>query len=420
MSKNYLIIGMTTPKLSAMSNTNNVHTNTEYPRRQQNKLRQLAQVFPVVSLIGPRQSGKTTLAKLTFPDYTYVSLEDLDNRHYAESDPRAFLSQYNQHVIIDEAQHSPGLFSYMQTKVDALDMPGQYILTGSAHLILLEKLTQSLAGRAALMKLLPLSVPELTEAGQVKTNYIEQLFTGFYPRLYKSQIHPADWYPNYIQTYLEKDVREIINIQDLLKFKRFLKLCAGRHGQLLDISGLANDCSIARQTVNEWLSVLEASFIVYLLPPFYKNFSKRLIKSPKLYFYDSGLVCSLLHIERAEELNTHYLKGAIFEGFVITEFIKHRYNNGLEPHLYFWKEKNKHEIDCIIETADRLISVEIKSGQTINDDFFKGLMYWQSLTHSKPENSFLIYGGDQKQKRSCGQVLGWNLLDDVWGRKKWG
>ncbi|MDF3054801.1 MAG: putative ATPase [Gammaproteobacteria bacterium] len=385
-----------------------------YHRHQSNKLKKLAQVFPIICLIGPRQAGKTTLAKLTFPDYTYISLEDLDNRHYAETDPRAFLAQYDEKIIIDEVQNAPSLFSYIQTKIDARDNPGQYILTGSAHLTLLEKLTQSLAGRAALMKLLPLSISELTAAHQLKSTYIEQLLTGFYPRLYKSQIYPSDWYPNYIQTYLEKDVRNITNIQNLIQFKRFIGLCAGRHGQLLDISQLANDCGIARQTVNEWLSILEASFIIYLLPPFYKNFSKRLIKSPKLYFYDSGLVCSLLKIEQAEQLNNHYLRGAIFEGFVITEFIKYRYNQGLEPHLYFWREKNKHEIDCIIDTANRLIAVEVKSGETINDEFFKGLLYWQALTDAKPEDSFLVYAGNQKQKRSCGQVISWDALDDVW------
>ena len=301
------------------------------------KLAQIAKAFPVVCLIGPRQSGKTTLSRAVFPDHAYVSLEDLDNRIYAEQDPRGFLAQYNQNTIIDEAQRAPGLFSYMQTKVDELDKPGQYIVTGSAHMMLLEKLTQSLAGRAALLKLCPLNLSELTTAGRHKESCVEQLHTGFYPRLYKHNIEPVDWYPNYIQTYLEKDVREIINIKNLLLFKRFMGLCAGRHGQLLDVTRLANDCGIARQTVNEWLSVLEASFLIYLLPSFHKNFSKRLIKSPKLYFYDSGLVCSLLKIESAEQLRTHYLKGAIFEGYIITEIIKHRYNYGLEPHVYYWR-----------------------------------------------------------------------------------
>ena len=385
----------------------------QFLRIAASKFKKLAQSFPIVSLIGPRQSGKTTLAKAIFPGHTYISLEDLDNRAYAETDPRGFLADYNHNVIIDEAQRAPDLFAYMQTKVDEFDKPGQYILTGSAHLTLLEKLTQSLAGRAALLKLLPLSITELINHNSLKKDSATQLFTGFYPRLYKHNIEPFDWYPNYIQTYIEKDVREITNVKNLLTFKRFLSLCAGRQGQLLDVSALANDCGIARQTVNEWLSVLEASYLIYLLPSFHKNFSKRLIKSPKLFFYDTGLVCSLLKIENQEQLKTHYLKGAIFEGYVITEIIKHRYNRGLEPHVYYWKEKHGNEVDCIIEQANRLLSFEMKPGKTVSNDFFKGLKYWQALSGEKPDNSYLIYGGDQKQKRQYAQVLGWSHLDDM-------
>lgn len=377
------------------------------------KLKALARGFPVVSLIGPRQSGKTTLAKTIFPKHSYISLEDLDNRTYAETDPRGFLADHNHRVIIDEAQRAPNLFAYMQTKVDEFDSPEQYVLTGSTHLTLLEKLTQSLAGRAALLKLLPLSLTELMNHNLLKKDEMAQLFTGFYPRLYKHNIEPLDWYPNYIQTYLEKDVREIINVKNLLTFKRFLGLCAGRHGQLLDLSELANDCGISRPTVSEWISVLEASFLIYLLPSFHKNFSKRLIKAPKLFFYDTGLVCSLLKIENAEQLKTHYLRGAIFEGYVITEIMKHRYNRGLEPHVYYWKEKHGNEVDCIIEKANQLLSIEIKSGKTISNDFFKGLKYWQSLSGDKPENSYLIYSGDQKQKREHGRVLGWNQIGEL-------
>ena len=384
-----------------------------FQRVAANKLEQLALTFPIVALIGPRQSGKTTLAKAVFPQYQYVSLEDLDNRAFAQSDPRGFLAQYSEKTIIDEAQRAPNLFSYLQTNIDTTDTPGRYILTGSAHLTLLEKLTQSLAGRAALLTLLPLSLTELTKHQQLKENAITQLFTGFYPRIYKHQISPVDWYPNYIQTYLEKDVREIINVKNLLTFKRFLGLCAGRHGQLLDVTGLANDCGIARQTANEWLSILEASFLIYLLPSFHKNFSKRLVKSPKLYFYDSGLVCSLLKIETAAQLRTHYLKGAIFEGYVITEMLKYRYHHGLEPHVYYWKEKNGNEVDCIIEQASQTLTVEIKSAMTINNDFFKGVKYWQKLSKDLPENSYLIYGGDKQEKRQYAQVLGWSQLDDL-------
>lgn len=389
----------------------------EFQRLQMGKLIGLAQAFPVVAIVGPRQSGKTTLSRTTFPDYQYVSLEDLDHREFALQDPRGFLSQYSGGVIIDEIQRVPSLFSYIQTQVDSNDQPGQYILTGSAHLMLLENLTQSLAGRAALLKLLPLSFAELQKHDCLKTACVEQLFTGFYPRIYKHSIDPVDWYPNYIQTYLEKDVREMVNIKKLTEFKRFVALCAGRHGQLLDITSLANDAGISRVTAKEWLSLLEASFLIYLLPPFHNNYSKRLIKSPKLYFYDSGLVCSLLKIKTTDQLETHYLKGAIFEGCMITEVIKRRYNQGLEPHIYFWKESNGKEIDCIIEQANQLLSIEIKSGKTINADFFKGLTYWQTLSGEKPENSYLIYGGDHVQQRQAASVLGWRdtemLLDQV-------
>ena len=386
-------------------------------RIQSKKLKQLAKSFPIVSLIGPRQAGKTTLARTTFPDYNYVSLEDLDNRIFAEKDPRGFLAQYSNKTIIDEAQRAPDLFSYMQTKVDEFDTTGQYILTGSAHMTLLEKLTQSLAGRAALLKLLPLSIPELSQAKAVSTDWEIQLFNGFYPRLYKHGIDATDWYPNYIQTYIEKDVREIINIQNLLAFKRFLGLCAGRHGQLLDVTSLANDCGISRTTVYSWLSLLEASFVIYQLPSFHKNFNKRLIKAPKLYFYDSGLVCSLLGIESAAQLQTHYLKGEIFEGYVITEVIKHYYNQGLRAPVFYWREKNGGEVDCIIEQADRLTAIEVKSAKTINTDFFKGLTNWQTLSSSAAEQCYLVYGGDKSSQRKHAHVLGWNniqrLFEDI-------
>lgn len=378
-----------------------------FKRIQAAKLASLAKTFPIVAIVGPRQSGKTTLSRTVFPNYTYVSLEDLDHRSFAEQDPRGFLAQYENKVIIDEIQRVPSLFSYLQTQVDASDTPGQYILTGSAHLMLLEKLTQSLAGRAALLKLFPLSFSELTTQNCLNQNCTEQLFTGFYPRIYKHHIDPIDWYPNYIQTYLEKDVREMVNIKNLTTFRRFVGLCAGRHGQLLELTSLANDCGVSRQTVKEWISILEASFLIYLLPPFYNNFSKRLIKSPKLYFYDSGLVCSLLKIETPEQLQTHYLRGAIFEGCIITEIMKHRYNKGLEPHVYFWKERNGKEVDCIIEQANQVLSLELKASKTISDDFFKGLKYWQNLSAEKPENSYLIYGGDQAQQRKSASVLGW-------------
>jgi predicted AAA+ superfamily ATPase len=379
-----------------------------------------AKSFPIVCVIGPRQSGKTTIAKLAFPEYGYVSLEDLDNRSFAQEDPRGFLAEYSGKTIIDEAQRAPELFSYLQTQVDELDLPGQYIITGSAHLSLLENLSQSLAGRAGLLKLLPLSIAELKQnnlfdAAANHGQYINQLLLrGFYPRIYKHAISPVDWYNSYVETYLEKDVREILNIKNILLFKKFIGLCAGRHGQLLNVTSLGNECGITRQTVNDWLAILEASFIIYLLPPFHSNFNKRLIKSPKLYFYDPGVVCSLLKIESVEQLKKHYQRGAIFEGFVMGEIIKYRYNLGLPANCYFWRDQNGHEVDCVFEVADNITAIEIKSGQTIVADFFKGLNYWEKLS-DKNQANYLVYGGNINQSREKINILSWDNIEQALG-----
>lgn len=384
-----------------------------FKRIQQEKLTYLSKKFPIIAVFGPRQSGKTTLCRMTFPGFEYVSLEELDNQEFAKDDPRAFLEKYNTGVIIDEAQRVPSLFSYIQTRVDETDEPGQYILTGSVQLQLQSKLNQSLAGRIAILKLLPMSMAELMDNHLVSYEYHQQLVKGFYPRIYKHELEPSDWYPNYIQTYLEKDVREMVNIKNLIIFQKFIKLCAGRNGQLLNIVELANDCGVSHQTATQWLSVLEASFILFLLTPYHHNFNKRLMKSPKLYFYDVGLVCSLLNIESAEQLQAHYLKGALFESYVICEVLKHQYNQGIEPNLSFWREKNGHEIDCIIEYKNQVLAVEVKSGKTISDSQFKGLSYWQKLSGATEQEMFLIYGGNEQQVRSQGKVLPWNKVSKV-------
>jgi len=375
-----------------------------------NKLKQLAKQFPVVFLTGPRQSGKTTLVKHTFPKLTYVSLEDLDMREFAQSDPRSFLANYSQGVIIDEAQRAPELFSYLQSIVDQNRKPGQFILTGSQNFLLHHQINQSLAGRVAVLKLLPLSLEELK---QKKRNYEHYLYFGFYPKLYDSQISPTDWYANYIQTYIERDVRQLKNISDLATFQKFIKMCAARSGQLLNLTALADDCGITHNTAKAWLSVLEASFIIFLLKPHHQNFNKRLVKSPKLYFYDVGLAANLLGVTSPDQLISHYLKGDLFETLVIAEFFKHNFNLGQTENFYFWRDKTGHEIDCLIETAQQLTPIEIKSGRTISSDYFKSLNYWRKITRDEKQASFLIYGGETNQTRNSVKILSWKNLHQV-------
>ncbi len=373
------------------------------------KLQQLAKKFPLLAITGPRQAGKTTLAQLVFSQKKYVSLEDLDQREYAMNDPRGFLMHYQEGAIIDEVQRVPELFSYLQTHVDKIGKAGQFILTGSQNFLLLDKINQSLAGRIAITKLLPLSLQELNLNNIRLTTPEASIFSGFYPGLYQRDIPPQDWYPSYIQTYLERDVRQIKNIVDLSQFQTFLKMCANRVGQLLNLSSLANDCGITHNTAKAWLSLLEASYIVFLLRPHHQNFNKRLVKMPKLYFYDTGILSSLLGIQTVEQLNNHYAKGALFENLILLEIIKSRYNHGLIQDLYFWRDNHGHEVDCIIETASKLVAVEIKSGKTIVGDFFAGLAYWQALT-AKKIKSYLVYGGDVSQMRQTIDVMSWKQL----------
>lgn len=377
------------------------------------KLKSSAKKFPIVSVIGPRQSGKTTLVKMAFPNRPYVSLEDSDVREYATSDPRGFLSDYPNGAILDEIQRTPKLFSYLQTTVDKFDKPGLFILTGSQHFLLHENISQTLAGRSAILKLLPFSLAELKNTSFMYDDYEDYIFHGFYPRIYDKKLNPREWYSNYIQTYVERDLRLIKNIGRLGTFQTFLKMCAARIGQLLNLSTLANDCGITHNTAKSWISVLELSFIIFLLRPHYKNFNKRLVKMPKLYFYDPGLACSLLRIENKRQIANHYLKGGLFETFIISELLKYRYNAGLEPNYFFWRDKIGHEIDCIIEKGDRLVPVEIKSGKTPSAEYLKDLNYWNKLAKNKPTNCYVIYGGDITQKRSEGNILSWNDIDSI-------
>jgi len=376
-------------------------------------LKKAARQFPLVGIVGPRQSGKTTLARAVFPDYTYVSLEDLDVRQFAKEDPRQFLATYSNKIILDEVQNVPELFSYLQTHTDKNGTAGQYVLTGSQHFLMMEAIGQTLAGRISLNTLLPLSLLELESHYKDATNATEYLYKGSFPRIYDHDIAPKSLYPSYIQTYIERDIRSIKQITDLHAFQSFIKLCAGRVGQLLNLSSLANDAGITHNTAKAWLSLLEASFIVFLLQPHHRNFNKRIVKSPKLYFVDTGLASSLLGIETAQQLATHHLVGSIFENMVVSEYRKYRFNHGLLSNSYFWRDKVGHEVDLLIEQAEKLVSIEIKSGKTISGDYFTNLDYWQKLSGFSPKDSHIVYGGNEHQQRSVAKIYSWNRLNDL-------
>jgi predicted AAA+ superfamily ATPase len=374
-------------------------------------LRDMASKMPIISITGPRQSGKTTLARLTFPDYAYVNLENPDTLEAAVSDPRLFLSQFQSGVIIDEAQRYPDLFSYIQTASDEANRPGKYILTGSQNFLLLEKISQSLAGRVFVTHLLPLSIAELRASGQAIDNFEKSIFQGFYPRLHDADIHPTLFYPSYIQTYVERDVRQVVNVGNLYQFQRFMRLAAGRIGQLLNYSHIANELGVDLKTVKSWFSILESSFITFVLRPHFQNFSKRILKTPKLYFYDTGLACSLLGIRNERELATHWARGALFENLVVSDLMKYHYNRAIVPPLYYWRDSTGNEVDCLIDSGLQVKSIEIKSSSTISSDFFKGLDYYGKLNAQAV--LYLIYGGLTPQVRKEGKVIAWNNIVDL-------
>jgi len=384
---------------------------TYITRNAEPRLQHFACGYQVLVVTGPRQSGKSTLVRHAFPDHPYVSLEDLDQREFAETDPRGFLNQFSKGAILDEAQRCPALFSYIQTRVDQTQQPGEFILTVSQQFGLLSGITQSLAGRAALLTLLPMSYGELQHAEKVSRNLDKILFGGAYPPIYDRGLEPHHWYGNYVRTYLERDVRQLIKVQDLGTFQRFLRLCAGRTGQLLNLSSLANDAGITHNTAKAWISVLVASYIVHLLPPHHQNFNKRLVKTPKLYFFDTGLASWLLGIRNSEQLATHVQRGALFETWVISELLKARYDAGETSNLYFWRDRSGHEVDLLIDHGTHLSPLEIKSGQTINKDYFKGLGFWQKLAGETAGKAWLVYGGDNRQLRSDVTVLPWHEIN---------
>ena len=364
-------------------------------REAEEELAFLATQFKVVAVTGPRQSGKTTLVRKVFDNKPYANLENPDIRKFAIEDPRGFLSNYPEGAVLDEIQRAPELFSYLQQIVDEQDKYGLFVLTGSNNFLLNDNISQSLAGRVGYLFLLPLTLNEINPESN-QSNRL--LFTGGYPELHQKTIDPAKYYANYIRTDIERDVRLIKNIGDLYTFERFLRLCAGRTGQILNMSNLASEVGVDVKTIGSWIGVLEASFIVFRLLPYHKNYNKRIVKMPKLYFYDTGLATSLMGIDDISQLTIHPFRGSLFENLVVVDFLKRLYNHGKQNNLYYWRDNTGNEIDLLIKPDNVRIPVEIKSGQTINNDFLKGLKFWQKLT--KTEGGFLVYAGDTAQKRS--------------------
>ncbi len=381
-------------------------------------LKAASQNFPAILLTGPRQSGKTTLLKMLFPNYQYVNLESPDILLRIKSDPRGFLASDKRHWIIDEAQNFPELFSYLQEAIDTSPVKGHYILSGSQNFLLNERISQTLAGRVAIFDLLPLSYQEYASNPDAEPLKLwDYLYQGSYPRPYHEHIEPAAWYNSYIRTYLERDVRSLLNVRDLSTFQLFLKLCAGRHGQLLNLNALASECGISQTTATQWLSILEASYILYLLRPHHQNFNKRLVKTKKLYFYDSAIVCHLLGIESAEHLKIHSHRGAIFEGFVLAEILKFYYAQGKTPPLYFWRDHLGTEVDALIERGNKLIAMEIKSTSTFTPDLLSELNKWLAMAMVSPKDGYLIYGGHESFDYHQTKIIAWNqcaeMLEDL-------
>lgn len=363
--------------------------------------------YPVIALTGPRQSGKTTLLKSILPNYKYISLENPDNREFAINDPNGFLKIYNSNVIIDEAQRAPSIFSYIQTIVDESGQMGQYIISGSQNFHLMQEITQSLAGRVAIFRLFPLDLQEMKEGNILHEDYLTNLVTGFYPAIYDRSIKPSTYYLNYIQTYIQRDVSELIEIKNQSLFKRFIGILATRAGQLLNMNSIANECGISQPTVKSWLSALESSYIIFLLHPYHENFSKRLVKTPKLYFYDTGLLSYLLGIKTPEDLHTHSIKGNLFENMIIAELIKRMYHKDELIDIWFWRDSKGNEVDLLYHLSQSVYITEIKANETIMYKQFKGLLFYEYHTKQKAIIKQLVYGGNENQDREIGKIIAW-------------
>ena len=383
------------------------------PRAATPTLQRLAKGFPIIALTGPRQSGKTTLAKAVFADKTYVSLENPDEHEFAERDPRAFLKRFESGAILDEVQRCPQLLSWLQGLADERGRMGDFILTGSAQFDLISGITQSLAGRVGRIELLPFSGAEVAAVGKLPGSLEEMLLRGAYPALYDRALAPGDWFPNYVATYLERDVRQLIAVRDLSLFQRFVRMCAARSGQLLNLAALGADCGISAVTAREWLSVLEASYLVTRLLPYHRNFGKRLVKSPKLYFLDVGLMAWLLSVRDAASIQTHASRGALFETYVVSECIKQRFNAGQSADLYFWRDSAGHEVDLVFETPQGMQAIEIKSGSTFAPDWPDAILRWQKLANGATLAPMIVYGGEGRYERQGCQAVGWRELNGL-------
>jgi predicted AAA+ superfamily ATPase len=367
--------------------------------------------FPVIGIMGPRQSGKTTLCRMLKPSFTYVNLEDISLRSFAKSDPKGFLETYKNGVIIDEIQYVPDLFSYLQLYTDQRQINGEYLITGSQHFLLSQHISQSLAGRIALFHLLPLSLAELQQGHYVFENWEDYVIRGAYPRKWINDIDPVEYYGNYLNTYIERDVRMLKNIMNLDVFQKFIKLLAGRTGQLFNQSSLGNELGLDNKTISAWMSLLEASFVAFRLPSYHTNFSKRIVKTPKVYFYDTGLLAYLLGLRTVQDVDVHFAKGQLFENFVILEKMKSTWNFKTHENYYFWRDSSGNEVDLLIEDGTKLLAVEIKSSKTIHSDFFKNLKQFSKV---KPDIiPYLVYGGQEYQKRTDGTVLGFKQLNQM-------
>jgi predicted AAA+ superfamily ATPase len=369
--------------------------------------------MPVICLTGPRQSGKTTLVKHLFPDYKYFNLEFPEHRQFAQNDAVGFLKDINDGIILDEIQRVPDLLSFIQYFVDENKLNGRVVITGSQDILMMQSVSQTLAGRVAFFTLLPLSISELEGTQFAERDYEGYLAKSFFPRIYDQSLDVNNWLQDYTNTYIERDVRQITAVKDLSLFTNFLMLCAGHTGQVVNFSTFSNNLGVDVKTVKAWMLVLETSFIIYLQAPYYKNFNKRIIKSPRLFFYDTGLACNLLGISNKNELFSHYLRGGLFESFIISELHKHIFNHKLNGKIYFFRDSNGNEIDAILELPGLIKAIEIKSGKTIMQDFFKSFIYFDKLFNEIKSENYLVYGGDNFQERSRAQVISWNHLSRI-------
>lgn len=380
-------------------------------RSIENSILSVLSKIPVIVITGPRQSGKTTLAKKLFGDFKYYNLEFPDNYELARNDPRIFLKLIDEGIILDEIQRLPSLLSYIQGITDEKKLNGKIILTGSQNIHLMQAVSQSLAGRTVNFTLLPFSLGELRQL-KLSGTPNDYIFNGFYPRIYDQKISPVQWLPSYIQSYLERDLRQLINVKELDKFQLFVRIIAGRIGQLINYQSLSAEIGVDAKTIRNWLTILETSYIVFHLKPYYKNFNKRLIKSSKIYFYDTGLACSLLGIKDAQQVATHYLRGSLFENLIIAEIKKQYCNSAIPESMYFWRDSSGNEIDCLLEEADKLRIIEIKSSSTVHDDFLKNIRLFKKIASSVVVESYVIYAGDESKIYNDCQLVPWSAIEE--------